>query len=331
MLFTTGKTLRKVLSALESAHSQGISAWSGDGTAVLHGLPDPIRSTLQALAERDRHTERRLHGEMEVLRTHHGQIQSELAGCRDERDAARRERDAACGVLQQAQARVAELEALLATLEGRLADERLMREAMTEGTWTYHIVDGDPANPANLVRFSDQFRVLLGYRDATDFPDTAETWFSVIHPEDLAIAAEALQRHLNDRSGATPFVVEYRMRNKNGAFGWFRGRAETVREADGKPLRCVGSFRDISAEKMAEALQAEQRAKVAENMRQILSVSAVISDISKRTNLLALNAGIEAARAGDAGRGFAVVAEEVGKLATQTSKATEEIVRMAKG
>ncbi len=57
----------------------------------------------------------------------------------------------------------------------------------------------------------------------------------------------------------------------------------------------------------------------------IANVVSLISDIAKQTNLLALNATIEAARAGDAGKGFAVVASEVKELASQTSKATEEI------
>ena len=103
------------------------------------------------------------------------------------------------------------------------------------------------------------------------------------------------------------------------------GTANVAKEGEHIVDKSVSEVKDIAA---TVSESSKVMVSLGERSRQIGDIIRVISEIADQTNLLALNAAIEAARAGEQGKGFAVVADEVRKLAERTAKATSEIGSM---
>ncbi|WJH40366.1 methyl-accepting chemotaxis protein [Aliirhizobium terrae] len=167
-------------------------------------------------------------------------------------------------------------------LEERLAavSERseLLDEACGIGLWEAVLVNGDAMHPESKWTWSAEFRRMIGYENATDFPNVVNSWSDKLHPDDVEPTFAAFSGHLTDKTGRARYRVNYRLKMKDGSYRWFRATGGCRHQPDGKTIRACGSLTDVHEQIMLEQKTARE---AAEDQMAIESLLSGLSALAK--------------------------------------------------
>jgi PAS domain S-box-containing protein len=155
---------------------------------------------------------------------------------------------------------------MLALAQEELAEQNLRVNLLLSGMgvalWDMILpTDREHFEGENEFWWSDEFRHMLGFTDESDFPNIHASWSDRLHPEDKQEVFDAVSAHMYDKSGQTPYDMEYRLMLKNGEYRYFHAFGESLRDDEGNPLRIAGAIEDIDEMKrIQQALKYREEA-----------------------------------------------------------------------